>query len=174
MKNKQVYFGKIDSQIIGNFANLNYKIRKQFSDDETVENWKSIGHLYVNYTGFLIDQISGIPSWCDDVLNYLKKDYNILDATMSLYCMPPGTIMPEHGDIYKKYSELKKIEDINDICRILVFLEEWKSGHYFEINGVPITNWKSGDYCMWRGNTPHIAANIGKENRYTLQITTIL
>jgi len=32
-------------------------------------------------------------------------------------------------------------------------------------------NWTKGEYIMWRGDTPHIAANVGSTNRYTMQIT---
>ena len=53
----------------------------------------------------------------------------------------------------------------------MIFLENWKSGHYFEIDGVPITNWTKGEYIFWEGDTPHMAANMGIEPRYTMQIT---
>ena len=55
--------------------------------------------------------------------------------------------------------------------RVLVFLEDWKSGHYFELDGIPIVNWKAGDYYQWTGATKHMASNIGVDDRYTLQLT---
>ena len=42
---------------------------------------------------------------------------------------------------------------------------------YDVFNNEPIVNWKSGDYFIWGGKVPHMAANIGVEDRYTLQIT---
>jgi len=87
--------------------------------------------------------------------------------------MTPGTIMPEHQDFYKKYRSLYNLSDSKNICRVIVFLEDWKSGHYFEINKIPIVNWKAGDFVFWRNDTSHMAANIGTDNRYTLQITGI-
>jgi hypothetical protein len=53
----------------------------------------------------------------------------------------------------------------------LVLLEDWKPGHYFEVAGTPYVNWHSGDIVEWVYNVPHAAANIGLEDRYTLQIT---
>jgi len=50
-------------------------------------------------------------------------------------------------------------------------LEDWKSGHYFEGMGNPVTQWRAGDAVEWDYDTPHMAANIGLEPRYTLQIT---
>jgi hypothetical protein len=52
-----------------------------------------------------------------------------------------------------------------------VFLEDWKSGHYFEGLGTPITQWHAGQTIEWSYDTPHMAANIGTKPRYTLQIT---
>ncbi len=163
-------FGKIDPSLIGDFVNIEYPSRRQFRDDETVERWKSIGHLYVNYTGLLREEYRGLPKWCYKISEYFKDRMNISKTSMSVYCMPPGTIMPEHRDMYHRYKDINDIDD-DDICRILVFLDDWKSGHYFEIEDTPVINWKSGDYCIWYNDASHIAANIGRENRYTLQIT---
>jgi hypothetical protein len=82
--------------------------------------------------------------------------------------MTPGTIMPEHQDTYPRYRKVYNIEDQNNVCRFLIFLNDWKSGHYFELNRTPIVNWKKGDCYMWRGDAPHMAANLGDENRYTM------
>ena len=58
-----------------------------------------------------------------------------------------------------------------DIVRATVMLEDWKPGHYLEVNSVPYVNWRAGDTVEWVYDTPHMAANIGLEDRYTLQIT---
>jgi hypothetical protein len=60
------------------------------------------------------------------------------------------------------------------VVRIIVFLEDWASGHYLEMNKTPILNWKAGDWVCWRSDFLHLAANIGKTDRYTLQLTGIL
>lgn len=168
------YFKKIDPNLIGEFENLNYSPRRQFPDDSTVNSWKDLGHLYVNYTGFLIEEYKGLPEWCYNVLNAVSDEFKISDSKLCLYCMTPGTIMPEHKDTYPVYKKILGVDDPNQLCRILVFLDNWKSGHYFEVDDDPVINWKKGDCCMWIGEAPHIAANIGRENRYTLQITAKL
>jgi hypothetical protein len=43
--------------------------------------------------------------------------------------------------------------------------------HYFEGAGLPMTQWRAGDAVEWDYDTPHMAANVGLEPRYTLQIT---
>jgi nitrite reductase/ring-hydroxylating ferredoxin subunit len=50
-------------------------------------------------------------------------------------------------------------------------MEDWKPGHYLEVSGKGFVNWGAGDYFMWKNFCPHAAANIGIEDRYTLQIT---
>ena len=52
-----------------------------------------------------------------------------------------------------------------------MLLEDWKPGHYLEVNGKPYVNWLAGKTVEWYYDVPHMAANIGLEDRYTLQIT---
>ncbi len=158
-------------ELMGDPSEIDYPDRRQFPCDKTVDKWKSIGHLYVNYTGLLLEEYRGVPEWCLDVKGYLVNKYNLQDACSSIYCMPPGTIMPEHRDTYPRYKTLHNLDKLEKICRILVFLNDWESGHYFEVDKKPVVNWTKGEYIMWRGDTPHIAANVGSTNRYTMQIT---
>jgi hypothetical protein len=61
----------------------------------------------------------------------------------------------------------------SEVYRAIVFLEDWQSGHYFEIDNIGVVNWCAGDYYLWNGDAPHAASNIGIDPRYTLQITGI-
>ena len=53
-------------------------------------------------------------------------------------------------------------------------MEDWQSGHVFEIEKQPIVEWRAGDYVVWKNDTLHLAANVGKTSRYTLQITGVI
>lgn len=158
----------IQRSLIGEYKNLEY-INKPFSDAKTIRTWKSLGHDHKKYTGLMRDQSVKLPDWCFNILDHIP----LRNATMTLYCMTPGTIMPEHKDFYIKYKEVMNLTQSDDVGRAVIFLEDWKSGHYFEIDDTPIVNWKMGDYVLWKNDTPHMAANLGKENRYTMQITGI-
>jgi hypothetical protein len=160
--------GKINSNLILNYENLNY-FNKPFNDAETVKKWRHLGHNYEKYTGLMLDQSKEIPKWCFNI----SKKFSLKNSGIILYCMTPGTIMPEHSDTFSKYREIMNISATENVARIIIFLEDWKSGHYFEINETPIVNWKKGQYILWKNDTPHMAANLGKENRYTMQITGI-
>jgi hypothetical protein len=80
--------------------------------------------------------------------------------------------MPEHRDLYKRYIEVFGLQGReSSIRRAIVFLEDWKSGHYLELDGYPVVKWSAGDVVEWQYDVPHMAANIGLDPRYTLQIT---
>ena len=94
------------------------------------------------------------------------------DIGTSYYRMSTGTVLPTHGDLYLKYVELFNLKGReHTIRRAIVLLEDWKPGHYLEIIGKPIIEYKAGTVIEWPSDTPHLAANIGLEDRYTLQIT---
>jgi len=162
------YTGQLNDCLIKNFKQLQY-INKPFNDQKTIDKWKSLGHNYERYTGLMRDQSKQLPDWCIDI----AKQLPVNKFGITLYCMPPGTIMPEHKDTFIKYREINELSLKDNVGRAVIFLEDWKSGHYFEIDETPIINWKKGDYVLWKNDTPHMAANLGKENRYTMQITGI-
>lgn len=148
------------------FKEFDY-VRQPITQEE-VDEWVSKGYDYVkSFTGTMYDSRNVMPDW---VLS-LKGVFHQYDKmTFTFYKMSTLEIMPEHSDHYRTYIKLFNPK-IKNIRRILVMLEDWKPGHYLEIDGVGITNWIAGDYFIWKTNCPHAAANIGVEDRYTLQIT---
>jgi len=108
------------------------------------------------------------------VIEYFKSSITLEDVSFSVQKMLPGMILPYHRDTYGFYMSKHTNLDINQIQRIIVFLENWKPGHISEIDGESHTKWNAGDWVSWIGNTPHLAANLGFEDRYTLQITGII
>ena len=109
-----------------------------------------------------------LPSSLSSISDYFSELNN---KAYAIHQMLPGSVLPYHNDKYSYYMQANQIQSINDIVRVIVFLENWKPGHLLEINGVRVPEWKCGDYVSWSGPTSHMAANLGHENRYTLQIT---
>ena len=94
------------------------------------------------------------------------------DIGVAFYRMCTGTVMPVHQDLYKRYVQLFDIKgQEHRIRRALILLEDWQPGHYLEVNGKPYVNWSAGFTVEWYYDTPHMAANIGLTDRYSLQIT---
>ena len=151
------------------YKTLDY-ITEPFNDQESIELWTRQGYAS-KFTGDMCDMRSPQPSWNSRFIEILTG-MGWKDIGTSYYRMSTGTILPTHGDLYKKYIEVFNLQGReHTIRRAIVLLEDWKSGHYLEIMGHPIIDWKAGTVIEWAGAVPHMAANIGLEPRYTLQIT---
>jgi hypothetical protein len=146
--------------------NLNY-IKQPITQIE-VDHWESKGYDYVkSFTGMMYNNSNPMPDFIDRFKNIF---FNYKNLTFTFYKMRTLDIMPEHCDHYNTYIKLYGA-DYKNVHRILVMLEDWKPGHYLEIDGTGIINWIAGDYFIWENDCKHAAANIGVEDRYTLQIT---
>lgn len=107
----------------------------------------------------------------------LEKQLDMEVITVSSILQPPGNIIPLHKDTFyqinKKYPDDKRMK-----VRANIYLEDWKMGHIIQYNnhGTWHTdiNWKSGDGLLWDSEILHVGANIGFDNKMTLQISGFL
>lgn len=151
------------------FKRLDY-INEPFNDTAGKALWMAAGYPD-RFSGDMCDMRSQQPAWNQRFID-IFADMGWKDIGTSYYRMRTGTVLPTHGDLYVKYIDIFKLHGKeNRLRRAIVFLEDWKSGHYFEGMGVPLTQWAAGTVMEWPYDTPHLAANIGLEPRYTLQIT---
>jgi hypothetical protein len=151
------------------FKSLNY-VNETFNDSDNLEYWRRLGFAD-KFTGDMCDMRSPQPSW-NRVIIDIFTEMGWQDIGTSYYRMMPGTVLPTHGDLYKKYIEIFNLQGReSSIHRAVIFLEDWQSGHYFEGQGEPLVKWSAGDTVEWIYDTPHLAANMGITPRYTLQIT---
>jgi len=153
------------------YTQLNYTL-ESFNNPSDMMKWKRQGYVHpvTHYTGMLCDMRKPQPTWNDQIVKWFEDTYDVKDVGTSYYRMGTGVILPAHKDTYKKYRELFGAR-LKDCVRVVVYLEDWKSGHIAEIEDSPITDWRAGDYTFWESDTPHLAANIGLDKRYTLQLT---
>ena len=151
------------------FKELLY-INETFNDVVSLQRWTALG--YANqFTGDMCDMRSAQPRWNQQFVN-IYRELGWKDIGTSYYRMGTGTILPTHGDLYLRYIDLFNLQgQEHRIRRAIVFLEDWKPGHYFEGNDVAKVDWRAGDVVEWQYDAPHLAANLGLEPRYTLQIT---
>ena len=145
---------------------LKYK-NEPFNDPVTESKWRELGYTQTKFTGDMYDMRNPEPKWIND----FKLQFDLAHFSWSVYRMDPGTVIPEHRDTYLKFKEIYRLSDSHPIARIIVFLEDWQSGHYLELAGEPIIKWRAGDWVCWSNDLPHVAANVGSTPRYTLQIT---
>ena len=151
------------------YQRLDY-VQEQFNDPIKLKEWHNMGFQNVA-TGYMCDMRSPQPKW-NDKIKTIYSQMGWQDIGTSYYRMGPGTILPNHSDLYKKYIQLFDLQgQEHTIRRAIIFLEDWASGHYSECAGHAIVNWHAGDVIEWAYDTPHVAANVGYTYRYTLQIT---
>lgn len=162
-----------------------------------IDPWWTTEHLSLTYKYRPTVKDHDIKRWIEQgypsTLNFNGEDYNMEDIRqhkpdiadrfmnifpweqvgISFFRMNTCDILPVHQDHYTKYQQVTKINNPQRIRRAIIFLEDWASGHYFEVDGQPILNWHAGDYVIWHYDTPHFAGNFGITPRYTVQITGI-
>ena len=142
---------------------------KQPVTDAEIGLWQGQGYDYVkSFTGSMYDNRNPMPDWVRTV----EEVFGLYKQTYTFYKMKTLEIMPTHSDHYRTYCRIHEVEP-TDVYRVVLMLEDWKPGHYLEIDGVGYVNWKAGDWFRWKGDVPHAASNIGIEDRYTLQVTGI-
>ena len=160
---------KLDRFWDDEFKHLDY-ITEPFNDPFAVIDWMRQGYQS-KVCGELCDMRHRLPSWSNRFIE-LYESMGWRDIGIAYYRMRTGTVMPVHQDLYRRYVEVFNLQGQEEtICRALILLEDWRPGHYLEILGEPIVNWSAGDVVEWTYDAPHMAANIGLEDRYTLQIT---
>lgn len=145
-------------------------IHEPFNDPDTQRAWEDRGFRNQRFTGDLYDMRSPEPEWMAAFRHWLPMRY----FSWSIYRMSPGTVLPEHRDTYLKFREIYAVPDDAVIRRYVIFLEDWQSGHYIEIDDAPVVKWIQGKGVFWNNDVPHIAANVGRTDRYTLQITGVI
>lgn len=102
----------------------------------------------------------------------IAENFDLRECVVAVQKMTAGQVLPWHVDRYKTFIKNKKIKDKKSIMRIIVFLEDPSPGHQLWI-GDKFCTGKAGSYFSWSYDTKHMAANLGENDRYTLQITGI-
>lgn len=161
---------RIEKGHVSRFWNDDFKkldfVRQPIMDSE-IEQWRAMGYDYVkSFSGSMYDSRNPMPEWVSNT----ESLFGMYNQTYTFYRMDTLEIMPTHSDHFNTYCRLNNTTP-DKVERTVLMLEDWKPGHYFELDGVGYVNWKAGDWFKWKGDVPHAASNIGIEPRYTLQIT---
>lgn len=148
-------------------------VKEDFNDPAMTDRWLAV-YGPIARTGYQADYRSRQLSCNDAIVTDLAAAGIVLTRTgLSYYKMMPGDILPYHGDTYARYRAHHSVA-IKDIWRVIVFLTDWQPGFLFEMEGRPITQYRAGDFVAWQGGAEHMAGNLGRVPRYTLQITGVM
>lgn len=149
------------------YKNFDYQ-KLQSWNPAMITDWRNMGYSHDSFTGAMYGGANPMPEWAYAVAD----EIGLRKPGFVFYKMITGDIMPTHVDHFKNYCKVFDVERAQ-VKRAVVFLEDWKIGHYFDIGGKAVVNYTAGKYVVWDCDEPHFAANIGVEPRYTLQITGI-
>ena len=144
----------------------NYEYTRQAITDAEINEWRTQGYDHKSFTGEMYGGALPMPDWVYKVADSV----GLVNCGFTFYRMLTNDIMPLHVDHFAKYCEVFGVER-HRVKRCALFLEDWQSGHYFEISNRAFVNWSAGEWILWDCDEPHFAANIGTTPRYTLQIT---
>lgn len=142
---------------------------EEFKDSSKVSQWQQSG-LDLEKLKIGLHQLKQPYEWMNCVSNVIDS-LPILNPTYCIHLLTPGNFLPFHSDLYSYYSKKNNISNLNDIIRIIIFLNDAVPGQILQIADKVYINYKKGDVAYWFGSTPHLAANLSTSNRYTLQIT---
>ena len=166
-EHKNWHSGRTNAVWRGAYKNLSY-INEPFNDPISLKEWRNLGYTQTKFTGDMYDMRQEEPEWMFAITEAFPWRY----FSWSVYRMNPGATLPMHGDTYARFRELHNWT--GDVHRAVVYMEDWQSGHISEIEDTVISGWKAGDYIVWKNDTQHLAANVGKTSRYTLQVTGVI
>lgn len=95
-----------------------------------------------------------------------SHNYNFLKLT-------PGNQIVWHFDTFAtfvKFNDIKQ-EQIKDVCRTAVFLDDWDRGQMIQAGNDVYTHWKKGDTYTWKSDVWHGMCNFGPSDIIIAQIT---
>lgn len=167
--NNQFLQGHVDPWWTDEHVNLDYKYFP-FKPSTQVDTWTQQGFSRLHLNGGLYDMSDPLPECANKFFSMFDLD----NVGISYYRMLTCDFLPLHKDEFVTYRKKLNLIDPTTIRRTIVFLEDWKSGHYFQIAETAIVNWKAGDWVMWKFDTEHAAGNLGQDPRYTVQITGVV
>jgi hypothetical protein len=157
---------------VDNHKNLEYH-SEYFKDQDLLNNWCK-GGIKKTQTKIYLHQIDQPYSWMNNIVTQVNNVFNLADCSYAFHKITPGNFLPMHSDRFDFFKERFSVVDINNIRRIIIFLDKGHDGHLLIVNNQCYINWKKGDYVCWSGSDPHLAANLGTHDRYTLQITGVV
>ena len=125
-----------------------------------------VEQYYNKYNSSIWQMLEDCPGWVDHLSTQIPQDFE--HYVVSVINILPGNTIPYHAD---KHYLLQKAHGKGDTYRYLIFLEDWQSGHYFEIYNQPLVAWRRGDWIKFYRDEWHLAGNMGTRPFFSAQVT---
>ena len=132
------------------------------------QQYEALEEYYNEHNSSIWQMFEESPQWVHDFANKIPQGFE--HHVVSVIKILPGNTIPHHVD---KHFKLKQEHGEGEGYRYLIFLEDWKRGHYYEIHDQPFTKWRKGDWVKFGSDDWHIAGNMGDEPFYSAQVTVL-
>ena len=76
--------------------------------------------------------------------------------------------------LYESLDNSSHLQLYDNVVRFNIFLQSRQHGHFLDVDGKNIADWKAGQYVILNSNLWHCSSNAGIEPKYTCQVTGIL
>ena len=130
--------------------------------------YEELEKYYTKHNSSIWQMFDESPEWVHNLSKKIPQDWD--ECVVSTIKIDPGQTIPLHCD---KHYILKKEHGGGESYRYLIFLEDWMSGHYYEVHDQPFVKWKKGDWVKFGIDDWHLAGNMGEYPFYSAQITVI-
>lgn len=119
----------------------------------------------------------------NDELSEAVDDFCVNDMKFTFYeahllYFGTGSVTNLHRDVHIGIRHRNNIFHLIDedkmyeqFRKFWIPLQDRKTGHFFEVNGIPIVDWKANDLIEFQSCYPHCGANCGPDPRIALLIT---
>ena len=132
------------------------------------QQYDKIEQYYTENNSSIWQMFETSPQWVHDLAKKIPQDFD--HHVVSVINIPPGQTIPHHVD---KHYKLKQEHGEGESYRYLIFLEDWKRGHYYEVHDQPFVKWRRGDWVKFGIDDWHLAGNMGDEPFYSAQVTVL-
>jgi len=132
------------------------------------QQYDKIEKYYTKHNSSIWQMFEESPDWVHNLATKLPQDFD--HHVVSTIKIEPGQTIPHHVD---KHFKLKQEHGDGISHRYLIFLEDWKRGHYYEVHDQPFTKWRKGDWVKFGIDDWHLAGNMGDEPFYSAQVTVL-
>lgn len=103
----------------------------------------------------------------------LTQQVPVINHNVTFIKLDPGRTLPWHRDAFyllkQQHPDWQKQKLIP--IRYLIFLQDWKIGHFVQLENQVVTDWKAGDCWFFCNNTFHLGTNAGLEPFISMQIS---
>jgi len=146
---------------------INLEFEKRIGGQYTHTGFNNLTSMPIDSSMISVEVCSNnLPSCFTDI----AKHFKFKKFVVAVNKMNPGYVLPFHSDTYNRFRKNFDIAEDVEIHRIIVFLHDPEPGHQLWIEDT-MCNGSVGNYFGWTSSIEHMAANLGKVDRYTLQIT---